>query len=387
MMSVWLFTYVSAVITAINALQLQDIANCSTEHADVNPSSSALAEGSEQPALFKKLGWHPKERERCDPDLPMPPQESPAPGFYSKRIAMVFWKESFRGPNGVAWLMGQDKELIRCTPESEPIQRALSRSHVKQMIEPLEAAGFSVDVILSSRSCGSAGSAERSRLQKSLADVYNEGRSRVVKSSFYEKAVNQFQSSGLAAQAVLDHLKESRAQYESILFWRFDGPAMEPLVSTDFQRTDKRIERNGSAPSIEKLYSRPPARNLSRHYGYPSWAHSHLFITTDGLQTVSVPGWMAACVLPPMVSGCKATPNAKADNFLECFQENSPKKADHSRQAGFPKGPIYRGLAVGSRAPPVGLLALFIWEFSLQRLAISWRSLADRHAWAKTRPK
>lgn len=87
------------------------------------------------------------------------------------RILVVMWMEAFRGACGMRSVIAvgvtmrpdlskkfpakcwERKNQFYCTPLSFRIQRALSASHQKRLIAPMEEAGFDVDIVLTSHGC------------------------------------------------------------------------------------------------------------------------------------------------------------------------------------------------------------------------------------------
>jgi hypothetical protein len=126
-----------------------------------------------------------------------PTNADPLPGQGSKRIALLLRGESYRGlsyGSTVCYKNGQAKPCNKlpfyCTEEAEAIQKATAAAQMKMMVKPWEAAGFEVDIFVSSYGCnGIPGlSDERvAELDKGLVEMYGKN---VVASAFYNRTAN-----------------------------------------------------------------------------------------------------------------------------------------------------------------------------------------------------
>ena len=148
-----------------------------------------------------------------------------------RRVALVLRGESFRG---VHFLMPKEvKRDTVCLKSSYEVQRAEAENHVANLIEPLERAGASVDVFLSTYGCvgtskfSDLSDAEARRWHDDLVGWYG-GDERVVASDLVPRAEGQTQqtTAATAAASVLAHAKRQgkavKDLYRSVLIWRFD---------------------------------------------------------------------------------------------------------------------------------------------------------------------
>jgi len=126
------------------------------------------------------------------------------PGYHSKRFALVFRGDSFRVLSyGVTACYTQDpggrvcnKQPYYCTDEAVAIQKASAKAQVGLMIEPLEKAGYTVDVYVSTYGCNGlphVPAEKAAQYHQELLDIFG---SRVVASYFFEREKGQTQDTG-----------------------------------------------------------------------------------------------------------------------------------------------------------------------------------------------
>ena len=75
------------------------------------------------------------------------------PGYGSKKVALVFRGDSFRGLSYATEFDQGGKFPFYCTDKAAAIQKALAASHLKFIVEPIEAAGYQVSIYLSGYGC------------------------------------------------------------------------------------------------------------------------------------------------------------------------------------------------------------------------------------------
>lgn len=229
--------------------------------------------------------WAPVHMNDCDPKFSFN-VDSPARGFNSNRIAIMFWKGAFRGVK----LFGENDKVGACSKYAEDAQYAVSRSHVKQLIEPLEKAGYVVDVLLHEMPSCNNQSAEAQLVQRKnkIRGIYGD---RIVKDVSHHPTANQFETSTLGAQFVLDFLRETKVTYRSLLIWRFDVLAVSRLGATVYS------EGVQSEPLIRDL----PVRKYNNS-DFTDWSRQGLGIFIED-NIVSMGGWVAPCVLYVLSQG------------------------------------------------------------------------------------
>lgn len=292
-------------IVMASGLRITNGHSNSADHSEsFSPNDVHLSQASKGKACAKAGIWASVVSTECKSE---PPQEGP--GTSPERIAVVFWKESFRGPNGLAGLMGMDKHVVACTPEAESIQRAISASHVRNVIEPLEDSGRQVDVFLSTSTCSNG-------MHTKLQDMYNEGRTRVVENHIYAPTGSQLDSASLTADMILKHLETNTQRYSSYLFWRYD---FVPLQSLQMQNSN----------------------NSDGHTnGYLSWANDFFFAFND--LAMSIPGRMAPCLLKNLANQCEGMDSEAATHqYYECV--TAELRQEDCATFHWPESAIYRG--------------------------------------------
>jgi len=210
-----------------------------------------------------------------------------AKGFNSKRMAIIFWKAPFRASR----IRNSKVGYKDCSAGAAKAQLALSRSHVEHLLKPLEAAGFAVDVLLLAQSCGNSTAAVK--MHEDLVNVYNSGsgknKKRVVEVLFYAPMADQFLSSKLGAETVLEHLRSGVA-YESLLFWRFDEMSHLPLHNIETHHEVAGEPAIQSLPFVDQTWD--SYRDFARQY-------ATVYLEDN---VVSIPGWAAPCMLYPLAS-------------------------------------------------------------------------------------
>lgn len=221
--------------------------------------------------------WTPKKRDLCDPQLAMD-VSGRARGFNSKRMAIVFWKGVFRSSR----IHNVEVGYKSCSTGAAVAQLAVSRNQVKHIVEPLEGAGFKLDILIYAQSCSN------STLHQDLVNIYDGGHNRVVKTKFHEPTLNQYTTITKGAEFVLEHLRRG-AEYESILFWRFDLMSLKPFNIIETR------EELSAEPLIQDL----PLSESGISPSYRDSVRNFMVVAIED-NVVSVPGWVAPCVLYPI---------------------------------------------------------------------------------------
>jgi len=246
--------------------------------------------------------WTYVESTKCKAGVPQQ-----VPGAPLGRIAVVFWKQSFRGPNGLGPLVQKEDEAFSCTPEAESIQRATSASHVKHIIEPLEESGHKVDVFLLTSTCSNG-------MHVKLKGMYDEGRTRVAYTHFYAPTDSQFDSASLSADMILNYLSNSTQHYDSYLLWRYDVVPLQALNSSNYL-------------SLATTY-----------------------FSSDNDLAMSFPGQMAPCLFKTLADRCVGMGDVVSQRAHEVYLglwsfECIYAKVDCAQLARFdwPQSVIYRG--------------------------------------------
>ena len=110
---------------------------------------------------------------------------------------------------------------------SAQVQRAVSASHVRHVVEPLERAGLTVDVFLATYGCGGiAPPARAARAMAHLVEWY--GAARVARAEQLPRRGSSQATPALVAMRWLRALWPPGG-YRSVLLWRFDNVALRPL--------------------------------------------------------------------------------------------------------------------------------------------------------------
>jgi hypothetical protein len=126
-------------------------------------------------------------------------------------------------------------------PTSKAQQQIVVASHMKNMIQPLEQAGYAVDIFISYYECGDHA--------KKVVGWYDQGRARVVshiagriQESYAKKkgaeyanifmgvvSYDQGYLIGKAAELLKAHILRAKVEYESVLLWRHDFVMLWPF--------------------------------------------------------------------------------------------------------------------------------------------------------------
>ena len=113
------------------------------------------------------------------------------------------------------------------------MQRAVSASHVRHVVEPLERAGLTVDVFLATYGCGGlAPPARAARAMAHLVEWY--GAARVVRAEQLPRRGSSQATPSLVAMRWLRALWPPGG-YRSVLLWRFDVAALRPAWHSNLQ--------------------------------------------------------------------------------------------------------------------------------------------------------
>jgi hypothetical protein len=195
------------------------------------------------------LGWRPSYPELCSANAVTSSSSNKLPGYNSKRFAFVFRGDAFRGLTlGVTpcYTVGDvkhcDKLPFYCTDEAVAIQKATAKAQVALMVEPLEAAGYTVDVYIATYGCNGlphVPADTASQYHNELLGIFG---ARVVASSFFEREPGQTQDTG-TRKAVELLLTKAPLDYRSILLWRYDMVPVNAMMKTHVQEgaSDYRI--------------------------------------------------------------------------------------------------------------------------------------------------
>ena len=286
------------------------------------PSVNASADISDSMSM-EKLPRHVQTTPSCDVAA-----RDQHHAFHGRRVLLVMCKRAFRGHQGVLRLLRQlgsmdvvgdtarltvsnppapsDRalnEALQCSDEAVNIQHATSLAHEKNIIRSLEAAGFSVDVIISAAIlCPRPKFLETQRAR--LVEWY--GRHRLVaEPDVYKSPATQAQAMLRALKTVQEHLKRDHLRrrenrmgplaYHSVLFWRFDIVPIHPIATVGAP-TGPPLTR----AAIRQLMNANATAGL-----YPIWAREFI-ASHGGDMLLSIPGWMMACALPKLAVCCSS---------------------------------------------------------------------------------
>ena len=263
--------------------------------------------------LAAKDVMEPENYAQCDMAT-----RSEHPAFHANRILLVMSKRAFRGHQGLfrslrlgAHLLKEESSDLRqgdravpifnvnegtleatieCSKDAMAIQQAASTAHVALLIRPLEAAGFTVDVILSaSIRCRTPDTLASYR--EHLSDWY--GRHRLALVDVHQSnETTQARATLSALRNVKTHLLRSAHSpggpryYHSALFWRFDVVPIHPIAT---------VTAPTGTPLPRAALRRLMRANVSAAL-YPLWARE-LIASYGGDILMSLPGWALPCAL------------------------------------------------------------------------------------------
>ena len=215
------------------------------------------------------MKWRPIYPEICEIRAAAKPectgsghsQKCKAPGFKSKRVALVFRGDAFRGLSygvtvkycknrqGKGCVAECNKRPFYCTSEATAVQRATAKAQLKLMVDPLEKAGLAVDIYLSSYGCtGLAHVSQGTAKQRAaeLVEMYG-GSARVKAHQVFdrdpggdgsegkggtegESEVEVSQDTGVhQAMRLLLNATGGSVDYEAVLLWRYDVVPRTPM--------------------------------------------------------------------------------------------------------------------------------------------------------------
>ena len=260
------------------------------------------------------------------------------PAFHANRVLLVMSKSAFRGHQGLfralfmevpslvqeASNLRQNTSLqghvleaaIECSNDAMAIQQATSTAHVALLIRPLEAAGFTVDVILSaSILCRTPDTLASYR--EHLSDWY--GRHRLALVDVHQRSTTtQAQATLRALRNVKTHLLRSAPSpggpryYHSALFWRFDVVPIHPIAT---------VPAPTGTPLPRDAIRRLMHANVSAAL-YPLWARE-LIASCGGDILLSLPGWALPCALRNLELCCGGKESADVRRKDVCYWANA----------------------------------------------------------------
>jgi hypothetical protein len=110
------------------------------------------------------------------------------------------------------------------------IGEATAKAHLKYLVEPLEAAGFTVDIYLSGYGCTGLKHLTKQQADERYQDMVAWYGKRVVAHSVFDRtwAENYFQDTG-TQQAMFLLLKTAPLNYHSVILWRYDMVPYKPI--------------------------------------------------------------------------------------------------------------------------------------------------------------
>ncbi|CAK0811058.1 unnamed protein product [Prorocentrum cordatum] len=130
-------------------------------------------------------------------------------------------------------------------------------------------------------------------MHQDLANVYNSGsgnnKKRVVKVLLYAPMADQFLSSKLGAETVLEHLRPGVA-HQSLLFWRLDEMSHLPLRNIETHNEVAGEPAISSLPFVDQTWD-----------SYRDFARQHAVVHLED-NVVSILGWAAPHMLYPSAS-------------------------------------------------------------------------------------
>jgi hypothetical protein len=246
---------------------------------------------------------------RCTFSDQMPSRLDPVPGYFSGRIAYVVHGDGFRGTKGIGSFHGStlippaDNGMhYQCDNESIAIQHAIVQSQLKHVLQPLEKAGFLVDVILAAYDCDGILLPENVIINSTalLASWYNGDYERVIAHrGFSHREVETQGEQWLLTVDLLARQLRAGRRYEAVMFWRLDHVAPQPLVfgirpewASKRASTMKELHAAVASMREKKQFAPILFRELT-------WAHDD--------QNWLFPGWKIGCFIAAVLKGCSIT--------------------------------------------------------------------------------
>ncbi|KAJ1456808.1 hypothetical protein M885DRAFT_516873 [Pelagophyceae sp. CCMP2097] len=225
-------------------------------------------------------GWKAPEICKRSPAV-RPTPDAPAPGFFSKRVALIVNRLAFRGFGGLG-----DKHRYVATPAAVQMQLAISRTVLKNFVKPLERIGFHVDVFVATHSSPKL----TPGLWEALVDSFGPNvvsTSLINGTSASSRDVGQSAAMREGLMLLERHMLVKNVTYRSVMIRRFDVALVKALGPSEPTTAflDK-LEAYESKPTLQLTGMRSSSE-------YALWASSVLGQSVDF--TFAIPGWFLGC--------------------------------------------------------------------------------------------
>ena len=246
---------------------------------------------------------------RCDSAESLPTTNA------SNAVAVIIRGDSFRGLTHGIVIAGSKRWGV-CDAKAHAIQGALSRSHVKDIIEPFEQRGLRVDVFLATYACTSrtdpatiaAVRPRRVPYTRDLSTWYGGPRAaggRVVGVHARDPNSPDAKQSTIVEDAMrLLRLHWPENGYRQVLLWRFDLVSIKrPRLSCTDGPLSPVPFRASSQPWAQAKVRPPTRKGCSEFDNYfATGSQMYMFVADDWGH--SFPGYMAHCAVPILERGC-----------------------------------------------------------------------------------
>ncbi len=182
-------------------------------------------------AVSAMPGRSPYELASAPSELPptcTAPYTPPALGAHDQRVAFIVRGEAFR--HYTLELSSLARRRMICSNSTWRMQQALARSHVANIITPIEEAGVRVDVFLATYGCRHAHSeSDAAQWHADLRSWYCDHGGRPQRSCSLSLLPRS--QTDTMRTAIVAGLRDALAHgpYRSVLLWRFDLVPMAPL--------------------------------------------------------------------------------------------------------------------------------------------------------------
>jgi hypothetical protein len=258
------------------------------------PSTSGHIGHPDQP-----LPWAPPFPELCKYKVTDVSESNKLPGYGSKRVALAFRGDSFRGLSYGKTICQLNKKGNRvcgklpfyCTKKAREIQKATAKSHLKNIVGALEKQGLAVDIYIATYGCSGIDHVTDAEAQEYYDELISWYQPYVKAHRMIQRVPGMTQDTGTqrTAQLLLDN---APLDYQSVLMWRFDMPTTMPMEVSGLMTP----EHNEQAWADWETYATKSA-----------W----FFYWYDDDWGYSFPGWFLNCALSTFLHNCM-------DNDLHC---------------------------------------------------------------------